>query len=385
MKQPNTQHSTPNTLPGIDVAQKQDFLPLHGRRIGLITNQTGLNRAGKPTPVLLRHAPGVLLHTLFSPEHGLRGMVDAAVPDALDSDVGLPVFSLYGERRQPTTAQLQDLDTLVFDIQDIGTRYYTYISTLGLCMEAAAKHHLHFIALDRPNPIGGIAAEGPLPDRLGFTAYHSLPVRHGLTVGELARLFNAEKKLKLDLEVIPITGWKRGDLWDATGLKWTNPSPNMRSPLAALLYPGIGLLEGSNLSVGRGTASPFELVGADWIDGANLAHALNARMIPGVHFTDLRFTPTSSDYAGKSCGGVRIALTDTALFVPTFAGIAFAEVLRKLYPNAWEAAKLNDLLFHAASVKALLRGATAEEIVHRWSPDTARFRERCKPFLLYPE
>ncbi len=371
------------TINGIDTAQKQDFVSLHGRRIGLITNQTGANRDGRPTAVLLRHAPGVLLRALFSPEHGLRGTVDAAVPDALDHEVGLPVFSLYGERRQPTAAQLERLDTLVFDIQDIGTRFYTYISTLALCMEAAAKQRLHFVVLDRPNPIGGAAVEGPLPDRLEFTACHPIPVRHGLTVGELARMLNAEKKLKLDLEIVPVMGWRRGDLWDATGLHWTNPSPNMRSPLAALLYPGVGLLEASNLSVGRGTESPFEIIGADWLDGEKLAHALNARMIPGLRFAALRFTPTASVFAGQPCEGVRITLTDRAHFTPTFAGIAIAETLHKLYPNVWQAQKVDNLLIHAASVRALLGGATAEEIAALWSPDVARFRERCRPFLLY--
>ena len=370
-------------LTGIDNAQKQDFLPMHGRRIGLITNQTGVNRDGKLTAVLLRHARGVLLHTLFSPEHGLRGAADSDIPDAVDPDVGLPVFSLYGERRQPTAALLENLDTLIFDIQDIGTRFYTYISTLGLCMEAAAKRRLHFMVLDRPNPIGGLAVEGPLPDRLGFTAYHPIPVRHGLTVGELARLVNAEKKLGLDLEIIPVQNWRRGELWDATGLRWINPSPNMRSPLAALLYPGIGLLEASNLSVGRGTASPFEIIGADWLDGEKLAHALNARMIPGASFAALRFTPNASVFAGQPCGGVRISVTDRERFAPTFAGIAIAEVLHKLYRNVWQAEKVDDLLFHKASVKMLRGGATAEEIVQRWSPDATAFRERCKPFLLY--
>ena len=371
---------------GIDAAQARDFTPMHGRRLGLITNQTGVNKDGTTTASLLRLAPGVLLRTIFSPEHGLRGTADSSVPDALDPEVGLPVFSLYGERRQPTDAQLQDLDTLVFDIQDIGTRFYTYISTLGLCMEAAARRGMHFIVLDRPNPIGGLAIEGSLPDagRLGFTAHHSIPVRHGLTVGELARLFNAEKKLKLDLEVIPLQNWKRGDFWDATGLKWINPSPNMRSPLAALLYPGIGLLEASNLSVGRGTETPFAILGAIWLDGAKLAHALNARNIPGAVFSALRFTPTASVFARQECGGVRISVTNREQFVPTFTGIAIAETLRKMYPNVWQAEKIDNLLFHAASRRALLRSATAEEIVQGWSADVSAFRERCKPFLLYP-
>ena len=373
------------TLCGVDVAQSHDFLPMHGRRIGLITNHTGLNRDGKATADLLRHAPGVQLLTLFSPEHGIRGTADENVGDSIDPATHLPVFSLYGSHRQPTAEQMEDLNCLVFDIQDIGTRFYTYISTLGLCMEAAAKRRMHFIVLDRPNPIGGTDIEGPLPDadQRGFTCYHSLPVRHGMTTGELAKLFNAEKHLNLDLEVIKVADWKRAELWDATHLHWVNPSPNIRSLTQALLYPGIGLLEGTNLSVGRGTDAPFERIGAPWIDGAQLAAALDRRQVPGVRFTALRFTPASSNYAGQECGGVQMAVTARDRFVPVFTGLVIAETLRRLHPQAWEKSKFNALLFNTPAFKAFLNGATAEDLVRSWQTDIAAFRARRRPYLLY--
>src|SRR5581483_2880797 len=288
---------------GIDVLQRGGFVPLRGRRVGLITNHTGLNREGHATADLLHAAPNLQLAALFGPEHGIRGALDEHVPDMKDEATGLPVYSLYGARNRPTAEQLAGLDTLVFDIQDIGTRFYTYISTLGLTLEEAAKHGLRYVVLDRPNPLGGLEVEGPLADadQLSFTAYHRLPIRHGMTVGELARLFNAEKKLGADLQVILVEGWRRADFWDATNLTWVNPSPNMRSLTEALLYPGIGLLETTNISVGRGTDTPFEIFGAPWLDGRRLAAALNAREAPGVRFVPVRFTPKSSVYAGQAC------------------------------------------------------------------------------------
>src|SRR5581483_4665277 len=278
---------------GIDVLQRDSFAPLRGRSVGLITNHTGLNRKGMATADLLRAAPEVRLRALFGPEHGIRGALDTKISDSKDKATGLPVYSLYGERTRPTAAQLAGLDTLVFDIQDIGTRFYTYISTLGLCLEAAAEHSLRFVVLDRPNPLGGLDVEGPLadPDQLSFTAYHPIPIRHGLTVGEMARLFQAEKRIGADLHVVPVEGWRRADFWDATNLTWVNPSPNMRSLTGALLYPGIGLLETTNVSVGRGTDTPFEIIGAPWLDGRLLAAELNARDLPGVRFVPVRFTP----------------------------------------------------------------------------------------------
>lgn len=370
---------------GIDMLEAKAFAPLQGKRIGLITNHTGLNRDGKATVDLLHEAKEVRLAALFSPEHGVRGALDENVPDSKDQKTGLPVYSLYGERTRPTPEQLHGLDILVYDIQDIGTRFYTYISTLGNCLEEATKHSLPFFVLDRPNPIGGEDIEGPLadPDRLSFTAYHPLPIRHGLTVGELAQLFNAEKKLGARLEVVPVTGWRRTEFWDATNLTWTNPSPNMRSLTQALLYPGIGLLETTNLSVGRGTDTPFEVIGAPWLDGRRLAAELNARELPGVRFVPIRFTPKSSVHAKEPCGGINLIITCRTRFVPVYTGLVIAETLRRLFPNEWHVQAYNKLLVNKAAFDALQQGATAETLTHSWQQEIEAFRARRRPYLFY--
>jgi uncharacterized protein YbbC (DUF1343 family) len=293
------------TLTGIDILIRDDFRPLQGRRVGLITNQTGVDRTGISTAERLHRAEGVQLRALFSPEHGLQGKLDAKVDDTQDALTGLPVYSLYGENRTPTAASLEGLDTLVFDIQDIGARFYTYISTMGNAMRSAAEHQLRFVVLDRPNPINGVEVEGPILDdgSQSFVGFHTLPVRHGMTVGELAAMFNDELQLGVDLQVIPVESWRREDYFDRTGLLWVNPSPNMRSLAQAVLYPGIGLLETTNLSVGRGTDTPFEVIGAPWLDGIPLARALNQSGLAGVRFVPIRFTPDASKFAGQPCGG----------------------------------------------------------------------------------
>ena len=297
----------------------------------------------------------------------------------------MPILSLYGTTRRPTTDSLQGIDTLVFDIQDIGTRFYTYISTMGYAMEEAARHGLRFVVLDRPNPINGVDVAGPVLDAgsESFVGYHPLTVRHGMTVGELARMFSAERKLKLDLQIIPMKGWRRDCFYDATGLQWTNPSPNMRSLGQALLYPGIGLLETTNLSVGRGTDTPFEVVGAPWLDGQRLAEALNRSGLPGVRFVPIRFTPTASVFAGQSCGGINIIVTWRSRFRPVRTGLEIARQLRQLYRDDWDADRLNVLLKHRATVDALLEGKTIEEIESLYQGGVESFRTRRREFLLY--
>ncbi|PYS72181.1 MAG: hypothetical protein DMF73_08955, partial [Acidobacteria bacterium] len=278
-------------LTGIDVLERDGFKQLNGLRIGLVTNQTGRDRAGHSTIDALFKAPNLKLVALFSPEHGIRGLADEKVSDTKDDQTGLPVYSLYGETRRPKPEQLKDIDALVYDIQDIGARFYTYTATLGYVMEEAAKAKLPLFVLDRPNPINGVDVEGPIADtdKFSFTAYYAIPVRYGMTIGELARFFNEEKHLGADLRVIQIENWRRAMWFDSTGLTWINPSPNMRSLTEAALYPGIGLLETTNVSVGRGTDIPFEVVGAPWIDGPKLAGYLNSRRIPGVRFIPIRF------------------------------------------------------------------------------------------------
>jgi uncharacterized protein YbbC (DUF1343 family) len=377
--------SLARVLNGIDVLERDGFRALKGRRIGLVTNHTGLDRQNRSTIDLLHQAEGVKLIALFSPEHGIRGEVDRPVPDGKDEKTGLPIYSLYGARKRPTAEQLHGIDTLVYDIQDIGCRFYTYLTTLGYILETAAGHKLKVVVLDRLNPIGGVDVEGPVLDKKleSFIGYHPIPVRHGMTLGELARLFNRERKIDAELEVIRVEGWRRGDLFDRTDLIWVNPSPNMRTLAAALLYPGIGLLETTNISVGRGTDRPFELFGAPWLDGRRLAESLAHARLPGVRFVPTRFTPRSSTHAGKECGGVQIFLDDWRQFQPMPVGITIACSLRQLYPAEWQVKRYGALLNHPATLEALERGDTPEQIMKLWQPDLERFRDVRKNYLLY--
>jgi uncharacterized protein YbbC (DUF1343 family)/CubicO group peptidase (beta-lactamase class C family) len=354
---------------GIDVLVSRRFEPLRGTRIGLITNQSGIDRAGNPTIDLLRSAPGVTLVALFSPEHGIRGVLDANVADTIDPISGLPIYSLYGETRKPKPEQLADLDALVFDVQDIGSRFYTYISTMGMAMEAAAEAKKKFIVLDRVNPIGGAAFEGPLlRGETNFVGWHPIVIRHGMTVGELANMFRDERHIDVDLTVIPLRGWSRQQWQDEAGLPWINTSPAMRSLSAAALYPGVGLLE-SAISVGRGTATPFELIGAPYIDGERLARELT---LPGIAFTPVRFTPDASVFAGQECGGVRMTITDRKALRPVFTGVTIATVLHRLYPNDFDVDKIQRLLRDPRPLEAI-----------SWAEDEAAFAARRAKYLLY--
>jgi uncharacterized protein YbbC (DUF1343 family)/CubicO group peptidase (beta-lactamase class C family) len=373
----------PDTNDGIDHLEAEQYAPLRGMRVGLITNHTGIDRAWNPTIDLLRSAPDVTLVALFSPEHGIRGTVDDNVANAVDAASGLPVYSLYGETRKPKAEQLAGLDALVFDIQDVGTRFYTYIATMGLAMEAAAAAHVKFIVLDRVNAIGGADFEGPLlkgPEN--FIGWHSLPIRHGMTVGELARMFNDERHIGADLTVIPLTRWRR-ELWmDDAGLPWINTSPNMRSVNEAGLYPGVGILEFA-VSVGRGTETPFEVLGAPYVDGATLARELTAMSLPGIRFEATSFTPSSSNFAKQNCGGVRMTITDRRTLRPVATGVAIALVLHRLYPNDFAVDKLAPLLRDPATLDAIRAGKPLAEIVSMWREDEAAFAARRAKYLLY--
>ena len=378
---------TANTqvLTGIDVLARDGFKQLAGMRVGLVTNQTGRDRAGRSTIDVLKAAPNVKLVALFSPEHGIRGAADEKVSDSKDEQTGLPIYSLYGETRRPKPEQLKDLDVLVFDIQDVGARFYTYISTLGNVMEEAAKVKVPVIVLDRPNPIGGVEVEGPMADadKFSFVAYHALPVRHGMTIGELAKLFNQERNFGCDLRVVEMVGWRRAMWLDETNLLWVNPSPNMRSLAEATLYPGIGLLETTNVSVGRGTDTPFELLGAPWIDGQQLASHLNNQRIAGVRFVPLRFTPRSSVYKGEDCGGVNMIVTDRVKFRAVQTGLEIAVALRKLYPTQWKADDIMRLLVNADTLERLKRGESASEISRSWNGRLEEFRKARARVLIY--
>ena len=370
-------------LNGADVLRRRKNILPKGTNIGLITNHTGHDGQRRSTLDFLSGSKEVELKALFSPEHGLYGKLDQKVGDAIDTKTGLKIYSLYGKNRKPTPEQLAGLDALIFDIQDIGCRFYTYISTMGLAMEAAADAGVKFIVLDRVNPIGGVTVAGPV--RLGpsqFIAYHDIPVQHGMTVGELARMINAERTLGAKLQVVKIEGWKRDQLFDTTGQPWTNPSPNMRSLTQALLYPGIGLLE-TAMSVGRGTDTPFEVIGAPYIDDVKLASQLNALGQPGVRFVPIRFTPDYSVHKDESCGGVNIIITDRHKLRVVPLGIDIARVLHELYPKSFPLVKVGRLLCHPSTLEALGQGKTLVQIEALWKTEQVKFASRRAKYLLY--
>lgn len=372
-------------LCGIDVLGRDGFALLKGKRVGLVTNHTGRTRDGRSTIDVLFQAEGVKLVALFSPEHGLRGLVDREVADDRDEKTGLPIFSLYGKTRKPTAESLRGVDVLVYDIQDIGTRYYTYISTLGLCLESAAESKIPMVVLDRPNPIGGGLIGGPVRDDefASFVAHHAMPVRHGMTTGEVAGMFVAERKIDAELRVIPCEGWRRWDLFDRTGLVWVNPSPNMRSLTEAMLYPGVGLLESTNLATGRGTDTPFEKVGAPWIDPARWSAALNELKLGGVRFVPIRFTPKERQFAGAECGGVEIVVTDRAVFDPIALGFGLAATLHRLYPADWKDDGFLKMLADRRVYEAMRGGADVSNMTDRCASELEAFRALRRKYLLY--
>ncbi|HKX33570.1 MAG TPA: exo-beta-N-acetylmuramidase NamZ domain-containing protein [Blastocatellia bacterium] len=376
----------PPALNGIDVLVRDGFKQLRGKRVGLITNQTGRDRHGRSTIDLLHQAPEVKLVAIFSPEHGLRGALDQEkIGNSRDEKTGLPIYSLYGESRRPSPEMLKEIEVLVFDIQDIGARFYTYISTLGLALEEAAKNKIPFVVLDRVNPINGLQVEGPVADadRLSFIAYHPIPVRHGLTVGELALLFNGERHLNADLQIVRVEDWNRASWFDETGFTWVNPSPNMRSLAEATLYPGICLLEPTNVSVGRGTDTPFELIGAPWIDERRLAKVLNETQLPGVRFVPVRFTPRASVHQNTECGGVNIVVVDRQRFEPVLTGLEIAVQLFKLFPKDFSSDRLNRLLVNQKVFDAFKQGADARAMRQVWEGDLDNFRAIRRKYLLY--
>jgi uncharacterized protein YbbC (DUF1343 family)/CubicO group peptidase (beta-lactamase class C family) len=376
---------TEDVLTGLDVLVRDKFAPLRGLRVGLITNHTGLDRQRRRNVDLLAKAEGVTLVALFSPEHGLSGKADEKVGDSRDETTGLPVYSLYGEGRAPKPEHLAGLDALVFDIQDIGCRFYTYSSTLGEGLAAAAKAKLKYFVLDRPNPIGGVLVDGPVREgEASFTAWHDVPVRHGLTVGELAQMYNTERRLGADLTVIRCEGWTRDLWWDQTGLPWVHPSPNMRSLPAATLYPGVGLIEFCHVSVGRGTDRPFELVGAPYIDDRAFAAALNAEALPGVRFIPTRFTPTSYIFSGQECGGVQIIITGRDSLNPVEVGLALARTLQRQHPADWKGERLAKLLVHPATLTGVRELKEITDIKATWVTAREAFAERRRKVLLYP-
>ncbi len=380
------------TLAGIDVLVRDGFKQLRGKRVGLVTNHTGRSRDGKPTIDLLHAAPEVKLVALFSPEHGIRGVLDEDVPATKDEKTGLPIHSLFykGGTGRPMEGTLAGIDTIVIDLQDVGVRFYTYQLAMGYVMEEAAKKKIAVMVLDRPNPVNGWQIEGPLSPEPGagqtpntFIAYMPMPIRHGMTMGELARLYNEERKIGVDLTVVAMDGWTREQWYDDTGLTWINPSPNMRNLNQATLYPGIGAIEYSNISVGRGTDQPVEQLGAPWIDGPRLAAALNARRLAGIRFYPITFTPKSSKYANEECQGVFMVITNRATLQPARVGLEMVGALSSLFGGKYDLQNAWRLVGSQEILARVTQGEDPAAVAASWSADEARWRRLRAKYLLY--
>jgi uncharacterized protein YbbC (DUF1343 family) len=371
---------------GIGVYEEMNSEPFAGKRIGLITNQTGVDSDGRRTIDVFAGRKDLKLVALFSPEHGISGNKDEAkIGDAVDSKTGVPIFSLYGEARRPSDDMLKGIDVLVFDIQDAGVRFYTYVTTMAYCMEAAAKHRIEFVVMDRPDPLGGEVIEGPMLDaeRTSFTAYFPMPVRYGMTIGELAQMFNAENHIGADLRVIRMQGWHRDEDYDQTELKWIPPSPNLRTVNEAFLYPGIEMLQAGGVSVGRGTDTPFEVVGAPWVRGDELAADLNRRAISGVRFAPTKFTPNDGVFKGQACNGVKIAVTNRNTLRSIRVGLEIADALHRTYPDQFQLEKIITLLGSQATIDRIKHGDPAADIIASWANDLDKFRKMREKYLLY--
>lgn len=386
-------------LPGIDVLVRRNFDLLQGKKVGLITNQTGRNLAGTSSIDLLATAPDVRLTVLFSPEHGIRGDADVKLSSSIDNRTGLPIHSLYGKTCRPTPEMLDGIELLVFDIQDIGARFYTYIGTLHHALRAAKERNIPLLVLDRPNPLGGLVVEGAVPDAAAvirriendttgcrsLTVTHPIPTRHGMTVAELARMINSEAGINADLRVVPMAGWQRRMLWADTGIPWVNPSPNMKDPIAALLYPAFGPLEATNLSMARGTDRPFHQYGAPWLDPQNVL--LHLPELPGLHFSATDFTPTAAGhpYQGKPCRGIEIAISDLKHADLPLAGLHLARAIHRAHPAQYKAAAgFHGMLGDREAWRMLtMEGIAPEQVIARWQQGIEEFRKRREKHLLY--
>jgi uncharacterized protein YbbC (DUF1343 family) len=371
--------------PGIEVLAASGFAPLVGKRIGVITNNTGIDASGRSTLQLLLRAPGVKVRAIFSPEHGLSCQLDEKVASGKDPATGLPIYSLYGKVTRPTAEMLRGLDALVYDIQDVGARFYTYITTMAYAMEAAAGAGLEFYVLDRPDPITASMVQGPVldPDLKSYIGYFPLPVRYGMTAGELAQLFNRERAIGAKLHVVRMEGYRRPIWFDQTGLRWVNPSPNLRSLTQAILYPGVGMIESANVSVGRGTPTPFEIIGAPWISGQRLASYLSGRRIPGVVFNPVTFTPAASPFAHHRCEGVRFKVTDRGALDVAALGVELAAALYRLYPGKFLIDKTVGMIGSRQVIQAIKHGDDPRAMQRRWQPGLDTFGRLRARYLLY--
>ncbi len=381
--------STPAFQTGIEVLLHDRLDLIRGKGIGLITNPTGVNDELVSDVDLLAHTPGVHLVALFGPEHGIRGahQAGASVGSNRDPVTGVPVYSLYGKTREPTPAMLKGVDVLVFDIQAVGARFYTYLYTMADAMKAAVSAHIPIIVLDRPDPIGGIKVQGPVldPKYASFVGKYQIALRYGMTIGELAELFNAQFHIGANLTVVKMRGWTRSMYYDNTSLQFVMPSPNMPTETTALVYPGMGLVEGTNVSEGRGTTRPFELTGAPWIDADKLARALNGKHLPGVRFRPVHFTPTFSKYKGKPCNGVQVHVMDRHTFNPVVVGLTVIETIHNLYPQqfAFKQSHFDHLIGNDWVRQDIEKGVPVSQMQKRWQKGLLRFKKVRQKYLLY--
>jgi uncharacterized protein YbbC (DUF1343 family) len=373
------------TETGMDVLEAQHFAALRGKHVGLITNQTGVDALGRRTIDVLAQAEGVKLVAIFSPEHGIAARADAAVANATDSATGLPIYSLYGATRRPTGAMLRGIDAIVFDIQDVGVRFYTYVTTMAYGMEAAAKHSIAFFVLDRPNPLGGEIIEGPMldADQVSFVGYFPMPVRYAMTIGELAKMFNAENKIGAELHVVEMRNWRRNEMYWMTGLPWIPPSPNLPTLANLVPYPGIEILQAGGISVGRGTDSAFLEFGAPGTEPQELLAELKRRSMAGVAFEAKSFTPKTGPYAGEKCGGVGLTVTKREGFRSMSMGMEIAQALHKLYPQQFQISKMITLLGSQSTVERLERADDPKAIEAGWDVELAKFQAMRAKYLIY--
>jgi uncharacterized protein YbbC (DUF1343 family) len=380
--------SAPAVRPGVEVFVEHPPPLVRGKRVGLITNQSGIDRQRRSTIDLLRAVPSLTLVALYSPEHGIRGVAETRVASSRDEKTGLPIHSLYGDTYKPTPQMLEGIEVLVYDIQDLGVRQYTYESTLALAMQGAAEQRIPIVVLDRPNPVTGTILEGNIlePAHQSFIGIYPVLSRHGMTLGELARMYNAEQGIGADLTVVPVEGWRRDMWWDETGLPWVNPSPNIRRLEAAIHYPGTVFFETTNVSEGRGTDLPFEQVGAPWLRHTEVVAAMNAMKLPGIRFEAVEFpvSATARKYPGERLRGVRFILTDRDAYRPLAASLLMIELIRRLHPDRfqWDGARL-ERHGGTARLRQAIEAGTLAELLREWERDQATFRTKRAPYLIY--
>jgi len=375
--------------PGVEVFVEHPPAVVRGKRVGLITNQSGIDRQRRSTIDLLRASTELTLVALYSPEHGIRGIAETRVTSSVDEKTGLPVHSLYGETYKPTPRMLEGIDVLVYDIQDLGVRQYTYESTLALAMQAAVEKGIPIVVLDRPNPITGTILEGDIlePAYHSFVGIYPVLSRHGMTLGELAKMYNAEQRIGAELTVVPVEGWRRGTWWDQTGLPWVNPSPNIRRLEAAIHYPGTVFFEAINVSEGRGTDLPFEQIGAPWLKNTEVVAVMNAMRLPGIRFETVAFrvAESANKYPGQLLNGVRFILTDRDAYRPLATSLLMIDLIRRLHPDQFQWAD-STIERHGgtARLRRAIESGTLPELLREWERDQAAFREKRAPYLIYP-